>query len=152
MIHAHDQRWGRDLPMLRAPVLAATLALLGGCPAATYSSGECFEDRDCGGGDVCARDRMCASPSSVRAITTTWTVSGQPASTTTCAAHPELFISFIGRDFADALGFAPVPCHAGSFFIDKLPVRFDAVELGVEGGRSEIRAIDATNRVVIDLP
>lgn len=137
---------------MRAPSAAIALALLGGCPATTYSGGECLEDLDCGGGDVCARDRMCAPAASVRAVTTTWTVRGEPASALTCAAHPDLFISFLGRDLADTIGFAPVPCHLGSFVVDKLPVRFGTVELGVEAGPSEIRAVDASNRVMIDLP
>jgi hypothetical protein len=131
-------------------ILAATLlASLAGCPNPT--GGECELDGDCGGGDVCARDHMCTASSSVRAVMATWTIRGAAASTTTCGTHPDLYIQFIGDDFGDTLGFAPVPCKLGQFSVDKLPIRFKQVELGVEGGTSDVRTLNAAGTAALDL-
>lgn len=134
---------------MRAPVALALMTALAGCP--TSSGGECNSDPDCGGGDVCARDKMCAPASSVRPVTLTWTIGGAAANATTCATKPDLFITFIGRDASDTIGFTPVPCKIGQFLVDKLPDRFREVELGVEGGASQVRAIGSSNAVAIDL-
>jgi hypothetical protein len=131
-------------------ILAATLlASLAGCPNPTGS--ECEIDNDCGGGDVCARDHMCTAEDAVRAVTATWTIRGADANATTCGTHPDLYISFIGNDFGDTLGFAPVPCKLGQFSVDKLPVRFKQVELGVDGGTSDVRALNAAGTAALDL-
>lgn len=114
----------------------ATLGLafiLGGCPQTT--GGECMNDPDCEGGEVCGRDGTCASSSAVRQVKVTWTVNGAPATTTNCAANPDLFVTFHAGP-GDTLGYAPVPCFTGQFNIDKLPLRFTTVELGVDGGVS----------------
>ncbi|MBA3458202.1 MAG: hypothetical protein H0T42_34290 [Deltaproteobacteria bacterium] len=134
---------------MRTPLALVLLTALAGCPTST--GGECNSDPDCGGGDVCARDKMCTSASSVRAVTTTWTINGAEANVTSCASKPDLFITFIGRDASDTIGFTPVPCRIGQFLVDKLPDRFREVELGVEGGASLIRAIGSSNTVAIDL-
>lgn len=128
-------------------VLAVVLGA--GCLAPT-PSGECHTDPECDDGEVCARDGMCTSAAGVRSLTTTWTIQGAPADATTCAPHPEFFISFIGYDYGDQLGYAPVPCALGRFFIDKLPRRFRAVELGIEGGPTEIASFGNSDSVVID--
>lgn len=131
-------------------ILAATLlASLAGCPTSTGA--ECELDKDCGGGDVCARDHMCTAASSVRAVMATWTIRGAEASTTTCGTQQDLYITFIGDDFNDTLGFAPVPCKLGQFGVDKLPIRFKQVELGVEGGTSDVRTLDAAGFAALDL-
>lgn len=136
---------------MRLGVLAVTL--LAGCPMGGGSgSGECLNDRDCASGEVCARDSVCTPASSVREVTTTWTVGGAAASTTTCATHPDLFINFIGRDVGDSLGYAPVPCRIGQFFVDKLPERFRQVEVGVEGGISRTANITSAGTATVDLP
>ena len=130
-------------------LLVLALGALTGCP--NPGGGECNSDPECGGGDVCARDKMCAPASSVRPVTTTWTVNGAEANITSCGTKPDLFITFIGRDATDTIGFAPVPCRIGQFLVDKLPDRFREVELGVEGGASQVRPIGSTNTVAIDL-
>lgn len=75
---------------MRAPVTLATVTLLGtllgACPL-SGGGGECNTDSECGGSDVCARDKMCASASSVRAVTTTWTINGADANVMTCATR-----------------------------------------------------------------
>jgi hypothetical protein len=135
---------------MRTALLVVAVVSLGGCPT---SGGECHRDPDCGSGEVCARDQMCAASDSVRAVVTTWTVQGAEANVTTCASHPDLLINFVGRDPGDILGFVPVPCKLGQFTIDKLPDRFSQVELGADDGfGAEVRAtIGSTNTVAIDL-
>ena len=132
-----------------AVTLLGLLVSVAGCPNPT--GGECEIDGDCGGGDVCARDHMCTGSSEVRAVMATWTIRGADANVTTCGTHPDLYISFIGNDFGDTLGFAPVPCKLGQFSVDKLPVRFKQVELGVEGGTSDVRTLNAAGTAALDL-
>lgn len=137
---------------MRLPTTFAALpalAALAGCPMS--GGGECNSDPECGGSDVCARDKMCASASSVRAVVTTWTINGADANTASCVGREDLFITFIGRDASDTIGFTPVPCKIGQFMVDKLPERFRQVELGVEGGASQVRPIGTSNTVAIDL-
>jgi hypothetical protein len=112
---------------MRAVVVV--VALLAGCPADDSMPRECT-DTSCGG-DVCARDGECLPANEVRAVKTTWTIDGMAASMTTCAPIPNLHIYF--RSTGDSFGFDPVPCDQGQFFVDKLPLRFDEVDLGADG-------------------
>ena len=137
--------------VMRSLVTAIALAGLAGCPLSNSSGGECQIDRDCSSGDVCARDEMCAAASTVRQVTAVWTIRGADANVTTCAAHPDLYIQFIGNDLSDTLGFSPVPCMNGQFTVDKLPDRFRQVQLGVEGGVHDTRTIDAQGTATLDL-
>jgi hypothetical protein len=134
---------------MRTILAAVLLTALAGCPNST--GGECELDDDCATSDVCARDHMCTDAASVRMVTATWTIRGADANTTTCGSHPDLYISFIGDSFGDTLGFAPVPCKLGQFSVDKLPVRFKQVELGVEGGTSDLRSLNAAGTAALDL-
>jgi hypothetical protein len=103
-------------------VLLLLLLLLAGCPLATGpSTGECFTDGDCLG-NVCARDGFCHPPSDVREVRTTWTIRGQPATTSTCSTS-----------------------------MDKLPRSYTIVELGRDGGFPDSKAIGATGEVSFDL-
>jgi hypothetical protein len=133
-----------------------SLVLLGACPRpggddGPSGGGECFVDQECITGEVCARDDVCWPESEVRSVRTTWTLRGQPASTTTCARTPDLHFIFDGN-VSDDLGFAPVPCETGQFFIDKLPRPFTRVELGVDDGAWRVATIDGSGEAVIDLP
>lgn len=140
----------RLLPRLLPWFLAATsAALLAACPA---GGGDCNTDGQCSGGEVCGRDLSCTSAGSVREVRTTWTVRGAPASTASCELHPQLYINYLGPGFGDVIGYAPVPCHLGQFTIDKLPTRFDQVELGPAAGPARFGTIGPTNVVTIDLP
>ncbi|HVK89013.1 MAG TPA: hypothetical protein VM513_33060 [Kofleriaceae bacterium] len=126
----------------------ALASLLAGCPSTT--GGECLNDPDCEGSEVCGRDGTCASSSSVRQVTVMWTVNGAPATMTSCAAHPDLFVTFHAGP-GDTLGYAPVPCFTGQFNIDKLPLRFTSAELGVDGSAmSSTKAITGAT-VAFDL-
>lgn len=129
----------------------AFLLVLAGCPLSNGNGGDCKKDSDCGGSEVCARDSSCALPSDVRQVDVTWTIRGAAASVASCGTHPDLYISFIGDDASDTLGFTPVPCRTGQFIIDKLPTRFRQVELGVEGGTRDVVNINASGSAALDL-
>lgn len=132
-------------------VLCASLAAC----SLTNSGGECTNDQQCGD-DVCARSGECLAPSNVRQVQIRWTMNGEAADSATCAAHPNLFLQFIGPDYGDTLHYAPVVCSQGSFFVDRLPRRYQQVELGVEGRTGDIVAIEpgdrASAQAQFDLP
>ena len=124
--------------------------VLAGCSLSAGGS-ECIVDRDCEG-DVCARDGLCHPASEVRAVTVRWTVRGAAASADSCAGNPDLFLRFDGPDSNDRLGFSPVPCSIGQFSMDKLPSRYEKVELGIEGGGfKKIGVINRDNAITFDV-
>jgi hypothetical protein len=131
--------------------LIALLALLSGCPSNTSSGYYCETDTDCGGGQICARDMECIAPGDTRGVKATWTIGGAAADATSCAAMPNFYINFYGADPQDAFGFAPVPCMQGQFFIDKLPTRFDQVELGADGRFDLVHQVDGSGMAAFDL-
>ena len=87
----------------------------------------CASDAECGG-LVCARTRECLPASQVRAVHALWTVGGDAASATSCSLAPNLAITFSGGS-GEQWGYAPVPCKAGKFTVDKFPTRFTNVQL-----------------------
>jgi hypothetical protein len=95
------------------------------------SDSTCKTDSECGG-DVCARNGECVSAADVRMVKVTWTVRGQPASATTCGSTTDLELWFDSP--SDYFGYEPVPCMEGLFTIDKIPTRYDEVELDIAGG------------------
>ena len=116
----------RGLSRVAISMLLGTLAL-GGC---TSSDGpECVVDNDCGQG-VCARNGECALPADVRGVTVNWTIRGETPSASTCSRSPDFYIDFLGSSADDLWSYDPSPCRAGRFFVDKLPRRFDRVEIG----------------------
>jgi hypothetical protein len=129
----------------------ATLLLVvcAGCPSS--SDGQCSVDSDCGGNSVCARDSECLPASEVRPIRVTWTIRGQPANETVCAATPSFYLMFAGSLANDYFGYEPVPCKAGVFNVDKMPRRFTSVEIGVDHGFSDVKAFDANGNAAFDL-
>jgi hypothetical protein len=128
----------------------ALMACLAAC-SLTPSGSECNSDSHCGD-DVCARSGECLPRSSVRAVTVKWTVNGVAASLLSCAEHPDLYLQFEGADYGDTFRVAPVPCRAGSYFIDKLPKRYSQVELGADGAIGDLSSIDlATAQAQFDL-
>jgi hypothetical protein len=130
---------------MRAAVLVVVLASCG-----TPSGSDCLVDDDCSGGDVCARNGECSS--TARSVRVTWTIRGMPASASSCAQTPNFFIMFSSPSPGDQYGYEPVPCAAGVFTVDKLPKRFNAVELGVSSsGYSEAAAFDSQGNAMLDL-
>jgi hypothetical protein len=112
-------------------------------------SGGCPSDR------VCARTGMCLPLDQVRAIHVSWTVSGQPASQTSCASSPDLLIELTSSIGVARLAYAPVPCVEGKFSVDKSPISIDQASLIRElgGGRPQQATIDATTgEASLDLP
>jgi hypothetical protein len=122
----------------------ALMACLAGCSLTPGTGGECVNDSQCGD-DVCTRGGECAARTNVRAVTVKWTVEGTAAGATSCTVHPDLYLQFNGTDYGDTLRFEPVVCSQGSFFIDKLPKRYQQVELGVQGGTGTRLTIDAVS-------
>ncbi len=113
----------------------------------------CHADRECGSGLVCARDGECLPASLVRAVHVRWTVRGAAPTAESCAAYAHMAVSFAAADAYDSVGFAPVPCPAGVFTVDKLPRRFRDASIRTEAG-SDVAAgaFDATGAVLLDLP
>lgn len=104
------------------------------------------------GSQVCARDGECYPASQVRAAHVAWTVHGATASTATCTGREDLYIAFRGSE-GQYLGFAPVPCRAGGYYIDKLPTFYTRTELGTDGGNDgKSTSFDTDGEAVIDLP
>ena len=133
---------------MRAVLLLLALSAMS---CGTYESGGgCERDSECGG-DVCARNGECLPDSSVRSVRITWTIRGQMANATTCAPSPSLYLLFSGFEPGDTFGYEPVPCDAGLFFIDKLPSRFGAVEIGERDSFQMEKAFDASGNVSFDL-
>jgi hypothetical protein len=106
----------------------------------------------CGADLVCTRDGQCLPPDEVRAVHINWTVSGAPASATSCAAAPDLRLDFRNRSGAQ-FGFEPVPCAQGKFTVDVLPTDYDTVLLGRPSDRALQQAmIDAAGDAMLNLP
>lgn len=124
-----------------------------GCAGSSSAPpGECNGGSACGTDRVCTRDNQCLPPDEVRAVHVTWTVSGAPASATSCTAAPALVIELRSRHGPD-LAFSPVPCAEGKFTVDRLAIDYDMVELGREADRSRPRAtIDAAGNATLNLP
>ena len=97
-------------------------------------------------------DGECVARANVRAVMVKWTVDGVSASGTSCTAHPDLYLQFKGTDYGDTVRFEPVVCSQGSFFVDKLPKRYQQVELGIQGGTGTVLGIDpASAQAMFDL-
>lgn len=134
-------------------VAFALLACLSGCSLSpTDSSSECTTDAQCGD-DVCARTGECLPKSAVRSVKIDWTIAGSAPAATACTDHTDLYLQFDGAEYGDAVRFVPVSCAQGSFFVDKLPTRYQQVEMGVEGvGGGDAATIDpSTARAHLDL-
>ncbi|HEX7843073.1 MAG TPA: hypothetical protein VF469_36620 [Kofleriaceae bacterium] len=119
------------------------MACLAGCSLTSAGTGgECVSDSQCGD-DVCARGGECTARTNVRDVMVKWTVGGAAASAATCSSHPDLFLQFDGPDYGDTIRFAPVTCVQGLFNVDKLPTRYQQVEIGDEGAAGYMQPIDA---------
>ena len=112
----------------------------------------CHADSECGT-QVCARNGDCMPASAVHVVHVNWTVGDEPASDASCASAPKLGITF-SSGTGDEFGFAPVPCKAGRYTIDKMPTRINNVQLArqYEYGGGAYGSFDATGNVLLDLP
>lgn len=113
----------------------------------------CRKDTECAGGLVCARNGECMSASSVRVVHVNWTVGDQVASDASCVRSPDLAITFSDAQGSE-FGFAPVPCDAGRFTVDKMPLAYTRVQLSrvgeYSGGASGM--FDSAGDANLDLP
>ena len=122
-------------------------------PGVFSGHGGCQRDSACATGELCTRSGACLPASEVRAIHVTWTLSGQPADANTCRVEPRLRINIHASTDRGRVSYAPVPCVAGKFTVDKLPRSFNQVELGRERGDAPRSAmIDTAGDAAIDLP
>lgn len=122
------------------------LAFLALALSACGAGNECRETgdgNDCPADQVCARSSECLPADEIRSVHVNWSVRGQAASATTCAPAPSLYLLFFSADPSDTFGYQPVPCVAGLFTVDKLPVRFTGVEIGADGGFSDRTSINS---------
>lgn len=113
----------------------------------------CQSDAACGTGNVCARNGECTTASNVRIVHAEWTLRDQVASDTSCTGARSLEITF-STSGGEMFGFAPVPCNAGKFTVDKLPTRYTMVTLSRAGDYygGATAAFDADGNAALDLP
>jgi len=130
----------RALPLL--------LLVLAGCP---YDTPDCQVDDDCSGSKVCTRNGECLAASEVRVVRVAWTIRGQAASATTCGPTPNFYLLFGSFDASDTYGYEPVPCAAGVFTVDKLPSRYNSVEIGADGRFQQEAVFDSQGHATFDL-
>jgi hypothetical protein len=114
----------------------------------------CQSDSACGGsGYVCARNGECTLATNVRIVHATWTMHDLTASDSTCTNAKYLDITF-STNGGENFGFAPVPCSAGKYTIDKLPTRYTTVTLARSGdyygGASGV--FDSDGNATLNLP
>jgi hypothetical protein len=139
---------------MRGVLVMVLLACTASCPriGPATDPDSCDRDSDCSGDHLCARNAACLPPSQIHAVHVTWTLEGMPANQTTCTSRQSLEIEFRGGVDDEPLGYAPVPCVAGKFSVDKLPTSFTLVEIG-HRGQWQSATIDATtDEVAFDLP
>ncbi|HEY3805023.1 MAG TPA: hypothetical protein VGL61_20575 [Kofleriaceae bacterium] len=70
---------------------------------------------------VCTKYDQCLPADDVRTIHVTWTVSGQPASDTSCRDAPDLALQ-PGVPYDLGYGWAPIPCNEGKLTVDGIPI------------------------------
>jgi hypothetical protein len=135
---------------MRALLLFAFVA---GCaePERRDVFGRCEFDSECLPDEVCARSDECLPPDRVRVARVTWTVAGAEANETTCATIPDLLLWFRYGFTGDKFGFEPVPCRAGLFTVDKAPLYYREVKIGVRDRYEMTGYLDEAGHVTFDL-
>jgi hypothetical protein len=123
--------------------LAGMLAVLGGC---VLGPGRCESDTDCNG-ELCARSGECAS--ALVFVRVVWTVGGQPPTEASCAAHPWLSVTFEDHQYEDELTYEPIRCALGQITFDRMPARYDEVEIQAEDSDG---ALVTSHRSAIEPP
>ena len=91
----------------------------------------CRTDRDCGD-LVCTRVGECASANGVYALRVEWTVHGLTTDQSgACSDVGDLELAISDPTTGGQHAVRPVPCIAGSFFFDQLPVGYTEVSMSV---------------------
>jgi hypothetical protein len=87
----------------------------------------CKTMADCTGDQVCARDGECLEPADTHSVLVHWTIGGAAPTTASCAPLGELELQFTQLASGAGLGWAPLMCTEGQFFVDVFPTRYDQV-------------------------
>lgn len=112
------------LALLVASWVAAPGCLLG-------ARDRCMTDGDCAGGEECTRTAECVTEGTALRVVLRWTVAGEaptPAAPAPCDGIEELEVVFRGAE-AEPERYRPVPCELGQAVYDKMPPRFDRIEV-----------------------
>ncbi len=111
---------------------ALVALLLFGLPGCLAGEGEqCASDVDCSDDGECTRLGECVADGAALRVVVRWTVGGQaptPAAPQPCAPFGELEIVFHDPG-EENTSFRPVPCELGQTVYDKMPPRFESVEV-----------------------
>ena len=115
---------------MKAVALPLFAVLVAG-PGCFSSRDQCSSDEECEGGGECTRTGECVADGTALRVVVRWTVDGRaptPASPEPCDRVGELEVIF--RDpGSDPENYRPVPCNLGQTVYDKMPPRFEAVEV-----------------------
>jgi hypothetical protein len=65
----------------------------------------------------------------LRQVTARWKINSLPADAANCAAFDRLTLEFTNRAGQSYFSVAPVPCVAGSFSIDKMPLQIQRSDI-----------------------
>jgi len=116
-----------DLRAVLLVLLTAPAGCLGGAGV------ECSSDSDCPAGrEECTRTGDCVKAGSAIRVEVHWTVNGEaptPSQPEACAEVGELAVTFSAPAPAQPQSYRPVPCALGQTVYDKMPPRFESVEL-----------------------
>jgi hypothetical protein len=119
----------RGAQLCGAVVLLGLPWSLAGCLSGEGES--CVSDVDCASDGECTRTGECVADGAAVRIVVRWTVAGDaptPSEPGPCAAFGELEIRFHEPD-GEPLAYRPVPCELGQAVYDKMPPRFQSVEV-----------------------
>lgn len=115
---------------IRRPALLALVVI--GLPGCLAGEGEpCATDADCAADGECTRTGECVADGAALRVVVRWTVDGQaptPAAPQPCAPLGELEIVFHDPG-QETTSYRPVPCELGQSVYDKMPPRFESVEV-----------------------
>jgi hypothetical protein len=101
-------------------------------PGCLAGEGEqCSTDADCADDGECTRTGECVPDGAAVRVSVQWTVGGQtptPAAPEPCEPLGDLEIVFHDPG-EEATSYRPVPCELGQAVYDKMPPRFESVEV-----------------------
>lgn len=119
---------------------AAVLALVAAAPGCLAGEGEeCTDDADCADDGECTRTGECVADGAALRVVVRWTVGGAaptPSQPEPCAPLSELEVRFHDPG-AEPEQYRPVPCPLGQVIYDKMPPRFESVELVAYDGSGD---------------
>lgn len=111
---------------------ALLLLLLLAPPGCLAGEGEqCSTDADCASDGECTRTGECVPDGAAVRVSVQWTVGGQtpsPAAPQPCEPLGDLEIVFHDPG-EETTSYRPVPCELGQAVYDKMPPRFESVEV-----------------------